>query len=167
MNQGSQTSYQLPTSSLLQQLTTSPTSVTKSAETANWKTYTNAKYGFSLKYPSQWQINPPAIDDGILIGLAEPNEEQIDIEVSPNSPSYTQNNCRKINLDSILATRCETIQQITGERGVTYNSPINSKTVFVVGSHNNLYYSLALTNKESSEKFKIFDQILSTFRSSR
>ncbi len=28
--------------------------ITKADETANWKTYTNAKYGFELKYPETW-----------------------------------------------------------------------------------------------------------------
>lgn len=26
-------------------------------ETANWKTYTNAQYGFEVKYPPQWSVN--------------------------------------------------------------------------------------------------------------
>lgn len=31
-------------------------------ETADWKTYTNTVYGFSIKYPNDWKINSSMID---------------------------------------------------------------------------------------------------------
>ncbi len=34
-----------------------------SNETANWKTYTNTKLGYSIKYPSTWLINNDSEDD--------------------------------------------------------------------------------------------------------
>lgn len=41
----------------IQQPVTKPVVTTQPAdETANWQTYTNAKYGFSFKYPSNWQM---------------------------------------------------------------------------------------------------------------
>src|SRR3989344_4760645 len=39
-----------------------------SAETANWKTYTNTQLGFSIKYPSSWFVydnETPPCDKGI------------------------------------------------------------------------------------------------------
>jgi len=34
-----------------------PTPTPTPDETANWKTYTNEKYGFTLKYPPEWSID--------------------------------------------------------------------------------------------------------------
>lgn len=50
----------------------SPSVSTTADPTANWKTYTNTKYGFSFKYPKDWVIEEePVKKQGILIWSAE------------------------------------------------------------------------------------------------
>ena len=65
---------------------------TQKDETANWKTYSNSKYNFSLKYPNGWTIEEPTNADttGRVISLRSPetvqllNEREID-------PGYSYN----------------------------------------------------------------------------
>jgi len=45
-------------------------------ETANWKTYANTNYGFSFKYPSEWNINVPSFE-----GKHESNKTLLRIDV--------------------------------------------------------------------------------------
>lgn len=135
--------------------------------TANWKTYTDSKYGYSLKYPPQWEINPPPLGNGILIGLNEPNEDQIAVNVSPIKDAIMAESCKQtqqVFLNNVPASRCELTQKIGAERGVVYNPPITSKTVYIEALHNDRYYNLSLTFNQTSDKFKTFDQILSTFK---
>lgn len=139
---------------------------TNTKETANWKTYTNSKYGYSIKYPSQWNTNSPPSGPGILIGQG-PNEDQINIDTSLTKNAIMVESCKQtqqVFLDNIPASRCEFTQEISGERGVVYNPPIVSKTVYIEALHNGQYYSIVLTSDETSDKFKIFNQILSTFK---
>ena len=37
----------------------------KADETADWKTYSNIKYGYSLKYPSDWTITDGQTDENV------------------------------------------------------------------------------------------------------
>ncbi|HUS59959.1 MAG TPA: PsbP-related protein [Nevskiaceae bacterium] len=42
--------------------------------TANWKTYTNTKYGYSIKYPEDWSVTPlddPAYNRGVTPSCEE------------------------------------------------------------------------------------------------
>lgn len=65
----------LPTPNLIN----SPTPQTKLEDTmVNWKTYTNTNYGFSFKYPSEWNINvPPSFE-----GKHESNKTLLRIDVT-------------------------------------------------------------------------------------
>ena len=49
----------------------------------NWKTYTNSRYGYSLKYPSDWEI----INWGVGIVPATP--DSYDIALRPSNYSWT------------------------------------------------------------------------------
>ena len=49
------------------QITPTPTESTSIAETANWKTYTNNEYKFSLKYPPEYAVK----GEGKIIDLLE------------------------------------------------------------------------------------------------
>jgi hypothetical protein len=46
--------------------TTQP-AVQTAAETANWKTYSNAKYGFEFKYPSGWKLEDSASSNVVAL----------------------------------------------------------------------------------------------------
>ncbi len=43
-----------------------------SDEAANWKTYTNTKYGYSIKYPTDWIVNDPCIADKQFLDCSAP-----------------------------------------------------------------------------------------------
>jgi len=45
-----------PTPTQLAQWSSATPTPTTSDETANWKTYTDSKYGFEFKYPSDWSL---------------------------------------------------------------------------------------------------------------
>ena len=144
------------------------TSQTK-IDTTHWKTYTDPKYNYSFKYPAQWGINPPPIGNGILISDQQgPNEDQISLEISSTKLSDVAfPGCKQIQqvlLDNVAASRCELTQEISTERGIVYNPPIISKIVYIETLHNGLYYLISLTFDQTLDKFKIFDQILSTFK---
>ena len=50
----------------------------KAQETANWKTYTNTKYGYSIKYPQDWYAN--------TIILTQDKDKDIVAELSLGAP---------------------------------------------------------------------------------
>ncbi len=45
-------------------------------DTSNWKTYTNDKYGFEIKVPSDWQVTEDEYDDG-WISFTSPESVKI------------------------------------------------------------------------------------------
>ena len=51
---GTKNILKLPTSFSLPTISPSPTPTPD--PTANWKTYTNYEYGYSVKYPSDWKV---------------------------------------------------------------------------------------------------------------
>lgn len=132
--------------------------------TSDRKTYTNSQYDFSIKYPSTWQTNPLPVGEGILIGVDGPNDDQISITVSNQADSVKTGECQEILLDTAKATRCELTQTISTERGVIHDPPIISKTINVFTAYSGRFYKISITDNELSEKFNIFDQILSTFK---
>ena len=54
-----------------------------SAETANWKTYTNSKCGYQLKYPQSWSISPESEKDTIGATTIFPYEIGSGIKIPP------------------------------------------------------------------------------------
>lgn len=63
-----------------------PTPTSTSDETANWKTYTNKKYGFSFKYPSNWVENEGKIEEKLGVnGVNALTQKGIAVEVYENS----------------------------------------------------------------------------------
>lgn len=50
--------------------------VTESAEGAGWKLYTNARFGFSVRYPEDWRLGNP-LPDGIGVTLYPPIDHSL------------------------------------------------------------------------------------------
>jgi len=60
-------------------------SPTPADETTNWKTYTNKKYGFELRYPAEWNITENSDRDPNIIEIY-PSNEKISNAESSESP---------------------------------------------------------------------------------
>ena len=50
--------------------------VTESPEGAGWKLYTNARFGFSVRYPEEWRLGNP-LPDGIGVTLYPPIDQSL------------------------------------------------------------------------------------------
>ena len=60
--------------------TLSPPSPTPVDETANWKTYANTKYKYSIKYPPDWNIENVDLANPEKVNfIKQPSEKDIDI----------------------------------------------------------------------------------------
>ena len=56
--------------------TTKTLSITPTVETAGWKTYTNEKYGFSFKYPTDWKIGESTENNSeMLVYVQSPRKD--------------------------------------------------------------------------------------------
>jgi hypothetical protein len=86
-------SYQTPVSSPTPLVSPEPSA---QAETANWKTYTNSKYGFSFKYPGDWEVKTTLENFKFVIGpsselttyLTKINEQKV-IYLMMSGPGQT------------------------------------------------------------------------------
>ncbi len=126
---------------------------------ANWKTYTNMEFGYSLKYPSTWTYKVSSKGSGQIILLPG------DKELPPSEPSF------------VVVTVMNSIKQPLIQ-GDARNVLINKKYIKIAGavdgeqgefngfiqtavSHNNNSYYI---NLDKMEYRGIYDQILSTFK---
>lgn len=65
-----------------------PTPTPTPDETADWKTYTNSKYGFSFKYPQEWNIGIPSFEG--FEGKDESNKTLFRADIT-NSSDFKNN----------------------------------------------------------------------------
>ena len=148
----SQLKNQSPVSSSTPVVKVSPTPTVVADPDAGWKTYTNTKYGFTIKHPYTWgpedsgqgvvtlkndRLGQIVIYEGVLSGGTnnpkarfEYSETQLDNKEAKMQKYYFNNQLKQIN----------------------YEIQINSKSLVI---------SLQ-PNPNSS--FDLFDQILSTFK---
>lgn len=140
-------------------------------DTTNWKTYSNAKYSFSLKYPNSWgkmECSGTALPaDTLIIGPEFANNPSVlcNTDITPTTSFYLRDKREALPQNFVISSQENT--QIGGKNAVKYiitqtqpapgpNKyieyiiPLGSK--FLVGTINNLNYQSA------------FDQILTTFK---
>ncbi|HEC65770.1 MAG TPA: hypothetical protein ENI23_10770 [bacterium] len=157
--------------------------------TANWETYTNQEYQYSLKYPPEWKLDTSSsqstyltINEGPLKEITRGEDTQVMVPIEPRDPEKYA----RITI-SDTGTSAKTVQEIASEwRG----EPVESTTVgeheaakvlqqpatngepLVEGSYTlsifvkNNKGTILLLQLETANLTKyepIFDQILSTF----
>jgi hypothetical protein len=178
-----------PTVTTPKKATSSAKKATPSAqkdETAGWKTFTSTKFGFKVKYPSEWKI-AREIDKGANIFSQEELSGGLFIEVYI-SDDYNQKEYQKVETISVgqsskfdagipgtnlqdTYTRLEDTT-VDGYKAVRYKKEPgfgdadNPKTYnAIIGKSGKLYL---LRNKLYEQSFdegiKLLDKILSTFK---
>lgn len=145
-------------------------------ETANWRTYADTQYGFSFKYPTDWNTSKQGVytvlDSSDYSGeiITSPIGQKVTsgtrIFISPheNLKSFTPN-----QLVQDYVTQ-ENRKQITvgGVQGIVLDTVVEggiNETVIALVK-NNFTYMITRTYPESykNQNEKIFDQIISTFK---
>lgn len=149
---------------------------TSSAATTNWKTYTNSKYQFSLKYPPSWNYkSAPKYPDIIFfspytIGFPEDSEgpftpvrvaiRQTDVEKDissfKNAYQYKDFKDENVIIDKVSSRKISGV--VTG---VSYAKGQFNTEVFIPTTDKITQLSFYETKEV---KRLLFDQILSTFK---
>ncbi len=162
-----------PTPSPTAQLTSTPTPIpesTNSAETANWKTYTNIEGGYLISYPSGEIIDVSSkfYSNAVSIRYSPLTEILIRVEkIDPSKSCYpTDIKCfaltemKKVKIASLEGYLVEPYLPADGGEDKT------QKIRIVMFRKNGKLYSISQQRKSSGseEALNIFNQILSTFK---
>jgi len=149
---------------------------------ANWKTYTNTKYGYSIMYPQTWNIkssgdptgdgrchdintSPDLIEISSepmtnCIGIMDNREIMIQVVDTPWSDDYLNDKFSGI-LDKIEFAG-QTASRFIFDDTAQQPSPLATKIVF---NYRGLGYRIFVVQKQGGIIYdKSFDQILSTFK---
>lgn len=142
-------------------------------QTADWKTYTNARYGFSFKYPSSWlepDVNPGKMeftgDTAIMF-----SSSNMLVLVGPSQPITPLG--RNVNYEETIDyynQHYPTFKdvKIAGVNTKEYEEQatvaVKGGTVFIKIPKSDNFVSLSMPFYDAAADQNIFDQILSTFR---
>ena len=142
-------------------------------ETVDWQTYTNIKFGYSLKYPNDFIVRPPRntiVRESVIISKGKIAWFTIGVNWDWRHDDVTT--AEKL-AESIMNTN-KTIEPyiLDGIKGVkvtfddTDDSVDGRITTMIVVKDDNLYDITSPTNSQvdASSALKILDQILSTFK---
>lgn len=155
----------------LQNITTSPTPQPSPVdETANWKTYTNTKYGYSLKYPPETILEEKPGDVVFL-------DKQIYIAVTSSDPEQCRGDCPVIQKKEEVIINGISSKKLTGYIGEVGGSVPQSYQTIVI-PYNNKFYTFTVYELKYDEnqlptreigsvpeaKVDLLNQILSTFK---
>lgn len=133
--------------------------------TADWKTFTNTKYGFSFKYPNDWgvvegsEIGVINLAGSTKEGELNPDQTKIviyqtTIDSVGNLNDYVVNQYEKIVSESNII-----VGGFSAKKFVSQPQIMGTKTTEVFVLKNNFYYQIICM--ENSDKL---DSILSTFQ---
>lgn len=143
-----------------------PKTATPSAqkdETAGWKTYQNKGLEFTIKYPSDWEISEVV---GVGLGLIsfKKNKAEISIGVVDKARIKSFSCSPKGEIAKVLIGGLQTSK-------CAVKSPEGAIAVVTIqdfSKNGELWYEIDFIDpkpyEKNSEKVKIFDQMLSTFK---
>lgn len=139
--------------------------------TADWKTYTNTKFGFSFKYPKDLsyiydqsdQYSETGINNAmILLQNFDDSKPRTETDQDFQIVIYIANKNGNFNLEDPQGEQTETtINGVRVIRASTTQKWVSVPTVFFQSSPNKI--AVQLSNPNSTNK-TWFDQILSTFK---
>ena len=150
--------------------------------TANWKTYTNTKYGFQLKYPNEWKssgeqngrVGPLQETYTTSINFTLDNEITLFLSLTAGNPNFVDNDSylnflsggdivksglREIYVNNIKALLSTGLAVPAGERGPKYNS--SGASFFNKGK---TYHVEVYDSKKNGDQEQVLKLILSTFK---
>jgi len=172
--------------------TSMPTLTSTLDPTANWKTYTNTKYGYTVRYPESWEPNrgPGSLSDEELASQRDidfydptlPGEDPgtgLNIRVNELEAMGANRNCSNLNdcfsKTFSWLTETTTINKtpstFLGQPAVTFTYHRGTKLytqswkyIYFIYKENayNIHISTNITRERTV--FEVFDQILSTFK---
>jgi len=133
-------------------------------ETLNWKTYTNDKYGYSIKYPENWSVTRDELNQPAFKSLVQLTSNGLttlpNFVVQVSTKSYSQLSTSSMKsfqmTDSISTMRSD---MLTGAGNSDYFVDIifqNSGNVFDIQA--------SFVNPPNQNELQQFNQILSTFK---
>lgn len=135
-----------------------------SNQTANWKTYTNAKYGFLFQYPSTSTVNNNNYTGYLatfIINKISAVDPSVDITFyigsSDESLAYDKNDKNY----SVLTTNVAGLSAIRVSMPMGQNPP--QELVFFTKEGKYYHFQFVWDGKSQKDK-ETFDQILSTFK---
>lgn len=142
--------------------------------TGNWKTYSNQKYGYQMRYPQDWYLFPDgtaAIGGENISAFANFDLNQgprkgslqdlrIDVRVDPLTRSFDD----YLNARSEKKVTTSSEEVLVDEKhGVKWTIHGLGTSYLVLVPNNGRVYSI-IGPAENSTQIEIFDQILSTFK---
>lgn len=123
------------------------TEPTTQTSTSNWKTYTNAQYGFEFKYPADFHIN-----EGIDYKCADQN--CLNVVITNGTRSYG------ILINSPELKRKSSVTEQVFYNGIKITkSPYDKGTLYEFSNGKNLFMIATVSDSDD-----FYNQILSTFK---
>jgi len=156
------------------------TSNTNSTATADWKTYTNSTYGYSIKYPKDWTVSQVTTADATTDAVKNSNiqfknQDNIKLRITSESKSrwngatvdkYATDYITPKDYSTITDKKSYKIGDTTGIQElvtITKSSPTDlaSKGIWYFSENENYYYAFITTETTQSLTIK---NMLSTFQ---
>lgn len=145
-------------------LTPSPTVVPAEAvdSTANWKTYTNLTFGYSINVPNGWETFRQTGDDSIIsIRLIKTQTIPISINAQRNSPAIGTDEWIDKQFSADIIRTKETVNGLEWTIILNSISSYPSKNYYLIRENTRYNFNVS-TLQENYLTFA--DQILSTFK---
>lgn len=150
-------------------------------DTSNWKTYTNAKYGYYIKYPESWIVNESDLNGVNILGMGKGSEggftyggQSVMIHVSKSNSTdedhkveYIKDNVAPNN--SLTKLGYVTINNYSGRKWSFNNNEEDDNYTIIFSVDKNDYFLIKeLSNKSQFKDYDSeIDQVISTFKLTR